>query len=222
VPAAGETYENTKNQIAFAEHGDSGSVIVDVEDKIVGLVARLVDEAPFATVADHIRNVLGALEAKGQKITLSISPSGNASDIHLGPRVGRAGVVASDLPLLERLAQTRTGERVVPVIRKNRAEVMSLINHCRPVTLAWHRHQGPAFMAHLMKSARQADHLVPNHIEGVTREALLLKTMIALRTHGSASLRQDIDAYALDLLGSVVEADSVQALIHRFDDDLVA
>lgn len=222
VPAPGETYRNTADHVAFAEHGDSGSVIVDVEDKIVGMLNQGVHGAAWATAADHIRNVLSALEAKGQKITLSISPPDHLSGIYLGPRVGRGSVIASDLPLLERLAHTRTGERVVPVIRKNREEVMGLINHCRPVTVAWHRHQGPAFMAHLIKSARQPDYIMPNEVEGVTRETLLIKIVTALRAHGSASLRHDLETYALDLFAPLVEASSVQDLIVRFDDDIVA
>ncbi len=218
APASDEKYENEANQIAFSNHGDSGSVILDVDDLIIGLLYGAVKENEGLTLANNIDNVLAALEGKGHKITLAKSEGGGFSGSALAATPKTNGFVTEEFPLLEQLAQTELGQELYPLIRQHRPEVMNLINHCRPVTVVWHRQQGPAFLAHFLNSARQPGYVIPRAVEGLTRQSLLLKLATALKDHGSASLRRDIDRYALDAMQYADGCDRVEDLLARLNE----
>ncbi len=221
APANDETYENEANQIAFSNHGDSGSVILDVDDLIIGLLYGAVKENEGLTLANNIDNVLAALEAKGHKITLAKSEGGGFSGTALAATPKTNGFVTADFPLLEQLAQTEFGQELYPLIRQHRPEVMNLINHCRPVTVVWHRQQGPAFLAHLLNGARQPGYVIPREVEGVTRQSLLLKLATTLKDHGSASLRRDIERYALDVMRYADGCDRVEDLLVQLNETVM-
>jgi hypothetical protein len=72
-------------------------------------------------------------------------------------------------------------------------EVVKLVHHCRPVTVAWHRSQGPAWAAHFLNSARDPLYRVPDHVNGITQEMLLRRMAMELSKHGSNVLRRDLE-----------------------------
>ena len=222
-PIDTETYEIESGQKAFSNTGDSGSVILDVEDKIVGLLTSTVRDFPWLTLANHIDNVLAALEAKGHKIKLAMSPgSGNSSGVFVSHKRREYRYKSEEYPLLERLAQTELGDILIPLIARHRVEVLNLVSHCRPVTVAWQRHQGPAFFAHFLNSSRQADYQIPHEVIGISRQTLLLRMVTILREQGTESLKSDIEKYALDLINYAIELNSVEKLISKFDNRVTA
>jgi hypothetical protein len=175
-PDATETYQLENGKVGFSNHGDSGSVILDVDGDIVALLHGAVRDMEHLTLANPIDNVLAAFEAKGHKIKLAVSPpGGGSSEMLLFREAKRSGFVADEFPLLEQVAKTEMGRRLYPLIREHRAEIMNLINHCRPVTVTWRRSQGPAFLAHLLNSSREPGYKIPREVEGVSRQTLLLK-----------------------------------------------
>ncbi|HEX4949097.1 MAG TPA: hypothetical protein VFZ34_20640 [Blastocatellia bacterium] len=221
APASDETYENEANQVAFSNHGDSGSVILDEDDLIVGLLYGAVKENESLTLANNIDNVLTALEDKGHKIELALSEGGSFSGQAVTAAPKTHGFVTEEFPLLEQLAQTMLGQEWYPLLRQHRPEVMNLINHCRPVMVVWHRQQGPAFLAHLLNGARQPGYVIPREIEGVSRPSLLLKLAAALKDHGSDELRRDIERYAFDVLRYADECDRVEDLVATLNDTVM-
>jgi len=74
-------------------------------------------------------------------------------------------------------------------------EVVRLVHHCRPVTVAWHRSEGPAWAAHLINSARDPEYRLPEQVKGVSQQRLLTRMAEALRSHASPALRADLDRY---------------------------
>ena len=97
--------------------------------------------------------------------------------------------------LLKAFRETEKGRELHEVFGQVRREIADLIRHCRPVTVAWHRNQGPAFFAHLLNHLRGFNPDVPVQIKGVTRETLLTRMAVVLTAHGSNPLQEAIAKY---------------------------
>jgi len=108
-------------------------------------------------------------------------------------------------PLLQALRETRRGRELHEDFTQLSREIAYLVRRCRPVTVAWHRHRGPAFLVcavnHLKGEAAQ----VPATIQSVSRHTLLTRMETVLRRHGSNALRDALDRHR-DLLLSCSSA----------------
>jgi len=82
------------------------------------------------------------------------------------------------------------------------------VRNCRPVTVAWHRNRGPAFLAHVINHLRGDAESIPREIGGVSRETLLTRMRDVLRARGSDALRQALERHGPDLL-LLAESESV-------------
>ena len=174
-------------QPAFLNEGDSGSVLIDDQNKIIGLLFSSDPKTQNRTVAfaNHIDQVLQALKNNGHEIKLATSPaSGNLSGIAAAP---------SSLPRRSSLQDLVRESEALPaaLYRRHRDEVTHLVEHCRPVTVAWHRHHGPAFAAAVNRSHREPAYRIPREINGVSRHALFVTLARVLGEQGSPALRQD-------------------------------
>lgn len=78
--------------------------------------------------------------------------------------------------------------------------MIALVNHRRPVTVAWHRSKGPTFLAHFVNNARDPAHLIPFEVEGITREKMIQRMAEVLTQQGSQELQQVIPASILTRL----------------------
>jgi hypothetical protein len=67
------------------------------------------------------------------------------------------------------------------------------------VKVAWHRNQGPAFLAHLLNHLKGHTAGIPGEVQGVSSQMLLLRMGEVLRVHGGNSLRRAIDQFAAEL-----------------------
>lgn len=178
----------------FSDEGDSGAAIVNQEGKLVGVLYSA-DLVPHKSLCSHIHPLLHVL---------GVIPV-------IGPLDNPAQTTAAQLPavlagrgelpeLRERLAASAEGARIATLIERHRQEVVHLVNRVRPVTIAWHRHQGPAFLNRLIANARDPEVPIPHEIDGVTREQLLRAMHSALAAHGSAELRAALDAHADEVI----------------------
>jgi hypothetical protein len=196
--------ENSNTAKPFSEHGDSGSVIINLENKIVGLLfaaskGRTVKGTvrPFVTLANHIGDVLSALN-----IRIPYSP-----DV-----VVTSGATLTDVPVFEapvpepyrelraRLQRHQRTARLLLEGERHREEILHLINHCRPVTVAWHRCQGPALLAVVMGAIRDRRHQLPETVKGVALHEALERMRGVLAANGSAALRTAFDSADADLV----------------------
>lgn len=107
--------------------------------------------------------------------------------------------VPADADARARLDATRAAFDQLPGARDLRAtfelvrrEVGYLVRNARPVTVAWHRAQGPAWFAHVLNHLRGETDSVPFAIAGVTRKAMLERMAEVLSAHGSNPLRDAI------------------------------
>lgn len=195
-------------QPAFMNEGDSGSVLIDDGNNIIGLCFSSDPMSNNRTVgiANHIDRVLQAFKDNAHEIALAKSPSGNQSGIF-----GGVSAVGRRKSLQDLVRESRA--LPAALYRRHRDEVTHLVEHRRPVTVAWHRNQGPAFAAAVNRSHREAAYRIPREIEGVSRHQLLVAMARVLAEHGSTALQQDLRTHGLDLIDELCQAENVRAIL---------
>jgi hypothetical protein len=205
---------------SFGDRGDSGSVILDLQNNVVGHLHH-VNFATGVGTASRFGAVLAALGAK------LIPTSGDQA---VSPTLARSNLLAReawlDAPpeaqdltplgqlLEDKLATTALGRAFIAVMREHLAEVVPLVLRRRAVTVVWHRHHGPAFVA-LGARALVAGTALPTEVDGVSRRALLGNMADALARFGSPALRVAIEAHRPWLLELAAECRDVDALVAR-------
>ncbi len=217
-PVEAETFtESTNGKKAFSDLGDSGSIIINEENNIVGLLwggdpdTLAVDE----TYACHIDDVLEAFRNAGSEIEIELTPAGRTAH----KMKSFAKPKRLDLDIRERLLQTEHGKIMVSLFEIHQKEVLNLINHNRNVALVWHRNQGPAFTAHIAKSYKDASYCIPQQVKGISLQELLIKMATVLKENGSHDLKQHIDSHALSLIQNtygIVKLEDLLTLVNEY------
>ncbi len=187
----------------MSEGGDSGSVYVDADTRrVVGLHHAGSEGIAFG---NHTVDVMAALRIDFPVMgTAATIPLASAAPPPEGPTMLQA--LAAHRRELER---TEAGRRWLELVRAHSDEVRYLVNHHRETQLAWHRGQGPAFIAHYVRSARDGGHRVPREIAGVRVENLIVSMAAVLQRHGSPELAKAITEHYLTALQLARHADSV-------------
>lgn len=200
----------------FSSKGDSGSVIVNHLNQVIGLLfgddeqtdnSGNVLHAATKTLANPIGNVLTALNISipdtGTLLTLPLLQSEKTRT----PR--RPDIVAE----LEREIQKHPdGAVLIDMFKEHRKELMNLINNDREVKVSWHRMQGPSFVAHLMEKIKKPSHTVPISINGVSYQRMLTKMSVVLEKKGSRRMASAIEKHstkALLLVAGLIQSFSV-------------
>lgn len=208
IPLAGTNYQfDGQIQIAgtggvsFGRTGDSGSAIVDQDGYIVGLFFAGNTEAPpnDRSVANHIDAVCTALG-----ITINFATPGHTAGARMSvptalfvePGVGEMAYRAAR----ERLSAEPAGRWLLEVAEQHRVELATLVNRSRPVTVAWHRAHGPAFLALTMNELRAGGEALPVSVDGIELGAALQRMRAVLAVHGSPALQVDLAAYGAALV----------------------
>jgi hypothetical protein len=189
--------------------GDSGSVLIDDGNNIIGLLFSSDPKTQNRTVGigNHIDRVLKALKDNGHEINLAKSPTGGQL---YGIAAGTSALRRR--PSLQDVVRESEGLSAA-LYRRHRDEVTQLVEHCRAVTVVWHRLQGPAFAAAVNRSHREPAYRIPREINGVRRHALLGGMARALGEHGSAALQQDLREHAFALIDDLCRADNLRAIL---------
>jgi hypothetical protein len=196
-PHPDDDYETEEGVHSFGNHGDSGSMVVNGENNIVGIhfYGTTTDNAgnplPYrACFSNNIGNILDTFLDNGFDVTVLQSSEGDDSDS--APVAARRGLSVRSTGIAEiddALRNHPERDRIAGDIFFFRSETLDLVAGNRAVTIAWNRHEGPAFIAALQRSARKSDYQVPSEINGTTLQQLLEAMEVALLTHGSKDLR---------------------------------
>ena len=212
--------QNVDTTKQFSDVGDSGAVVVNAASKVVGLLfagGQMVASAPqpFVSLANHIAEVLTALNIE---IPYSSDVKVLAGEPLLDtPRVAEAKIPQPYRELRERLERSARTALIFDLGRGHAAEIMQLINHCRPVTVAWHRAQGPALLATLMGAVRDGHYRIPARVKGVALHEALERMREALSRHGSPELRATMSRAEGDAL---IAATCGRCDLHEIFDEL--
>ena len=209
------TGPNCENGAMFADHGDSGSVIVNDSRKIVGLLFGG-DTTIGAGQACHIHPVLDLLQITmvSTQNPVAYDARTTALDARISlelpaPDLARAAALRSEILASE------NGRMFRALVEKHREEVVYLINRVRPVTVAWHRVHGPDFLAHVLHASRHAAYSAPRELDGVERKAALDRMAAVLKEHGSAPLREGIERHGEEMAKLLGEVSDLESLAGR-------
>lgn len=187
-------------ETVFSFPGDSGSVYLNDNNEVVGLHYAGSSGPPRSYGNDIIR-IQAALAIT---VKTTSSTPGRAGEIYIVNKNDEKVVLSQNNDWTEKfeveLERTHTGRTILHIFRKHEVELFRLINKHRPVTLTWQRKQGPAFIAAFGRSVKYSDYIIPNEINRVSMQNLLMSMASILEEHGSDSLRLDIQQYSLDVL----------------------
>ena len=209
IPDSAETYEAENGKKAFSNPGDSGAVVLDANNDIVGLnwAGDSTSNSVKLSIVNNISNVLSALSSNGFPITLSTSPPGGGES--------RSASKSVPLPPQEASMMNNLPKEWRILVNDHRQEVLALINHNRAVKVVWHRYQGPAFTVHFMNSSKDDDYEIPAQVKDISLQTLLIKMGAVLKEYGSDALQEDINQYGLEIINQAENVRSVPALIQK-------
>lgn len=193
----------------MSEGGDSGSVYIDSDTRsVVGLHHAGPRGGPSA-IGNHIGQVTALLD-----IDFPVMHTAGAIPLS-GPALEAAQptLVEGVKVLREELEQSEAGRRWLDLVRTHAREVRDLVNQDRETQVAWQRHRGPAFVAHFVKSARDADHRIPHAVGDVRIENLILAMAATLQRSGSPELVAAITEHYLTVLQFAGESETVEAFL---------
>lgn len=212
---------------AFSLKGDSGSIVVDGQRKIVGLhwgqpfLEIQTANHPFWAqlpsgegAAVYIRPVFHAM---GLSETDGVLPPGSPTG---GPVLANVEFtpppqVARDL--VDALSRAPAGRQLLDLAHRYGERIAELVHEHRRVLVAWHRAQGPAFAAALLRAAQHADGALPREINGVALTESLRRMREVLLREGDEELRGAVLAHGDDLLALAEHATSIPVLLSALE-----
>ena len=228
TPFAGQLHITPDNPgERFFDRGDSGSALVNSSNQVVGLMFAF----PFAsgTTDPDGTGVAGKVHEVMSRLHISIPSGAFASGGGSGagsirrtsfetvnnrttpdPNTNR---IIADLE--KKLLGSEPGKSVIGLYYKHRTEIRDMINHHRPATVAWQRNQGPAFLASIIKSVQNPGTTIQQDINGVSLDDLLRAMKSVLLTHGSVSLREDIDRFGEELTSWLAASNTAEAFVEN-------
>jgi hypothetical protein len=219
-PLAGYKFEDVQQ---FADHGDSGSMLVDLSNRVVGIVTGIFkhkDEdgkSQWFAYACNIDPVLAFL-----KVTINPSPDPASPTAAVLAAVEEDGPDEVDFGerfhgLAARARTTPAGLTLMRLIERHAAEVYDLVNRRRAVTVVWHRHRGPAFVALFARALGNSAGVLPAEADGVSLGSMVAAMGAALRQHGSPGLRSDVEKYERWVLGVIDGSATLDDIFARLE-----
>ena len=227
-----KSYDYTKlytpNQVVNFDFGDSGSVVIDHQGRVVAQVAlkkRFVADTmalrgdrdlielksvDWIAIATPIQEVLDLLDIEIPEGGYSgTAPTAGSSTRVFVSGFPESAELAAQRHAVERLREglgaSRRGKLLLGKIGQHRGEVRQMLATVRAISTAWRNLNGPRFYHHCVLSARDAEHVIPTSINGVTRSRLVEVLLPMFVRHASPALRRDIERYG---------ARAVDALFH--------
>lgn len=226
---AGTTY-NFTGQIAiqnvdttrqFSDEGDSGSVVITNDNKIVGLIFASGHNVPvlgvnqtWVSFANHISDVFTALNIRIPYSSAVVTTSGER--LRDAPVVMEAPIPEPYRLLRERLHRHENTSRLFSLGERHADEVTRLVNHCKPVTIAWHKSQGPALMATIMSAIRDGSDDLPASVKGIAPYDAVERMRSVLAQYGSDELREHLGhPETARALGELRDCGQIDEVIER-------
>lgn len=181
----------------FTRKGDSGAVIVNHLNQVIALhfADNEVRDDNGKVVSDATESYANPIWDVIEALDISIPDTGTLLSMPLNETT-----VSQDIDVLEELEKAielqPEGSLLIASFKQHWKEVKGLINNDREVKVAWHRHKGPSFVAHILEKVKYSDYEVPQSIEGVSCQRLLTKMSVVLEKKGSPQLATDIEKYS--------------------------
>lgn len=194
------------DRLYFSDEGDSGTLIMNADRKIVGIhVGGLDVGKPGTNPFEHVGWALpisGVIEQfkKVDKISIALVTSTRNNDERKVPDAPKAlartaigsmdgGIARVDADL----AASTAGRHLRALWTTHRTELLDLVEHRRRVTVAWHRGGGPALLQTLFRMAADPDVPMPATLNGVPPMDRIAGLHAAFHANASPELRRALD-----------------------------
>jgi hypothetical protein len=150
----------------------------------------------------------GAKDGSGLLANLDVDPN-QPPGLVLASAAEPSAIQDSQLTQLgERVKESKTGRRLFSLLGEHQREISYIVRNARAGKSAWHRLEGPAFLAQTLNHLRGDAARMPNEIRGVRRATLLSRLRTVLMTEGSYSLQLALEEHAGALL-ALADAETV-------------
>jgi hypothetical protein len=191
--------------LMFCNFGDSGSVVLNDANEVVGLLTHGNKEDlryGYATPIDRIIEKFEGLP-EDRRISLEIAVAGHDSDVQTVPGAAMVGLAQEDRlgeaitgeaagRLEQEIGASRLGRWYAELYRRHFNEVNGLINGNRRVGAIWRQSGGAALFQSLMRAFQAPDYRVPQTINGAPLHQCLDRFLESLVKYGSAALGADL------------------------------
>ncbi|MCU0433582.1 MAG: hypothetical protein MUC87_09035 [Bacteroidia bacterium] len=186
--------------------GDSGSPVIDANNKIIGILHMRAAGSANAILLNRI--IACPIQSVMDRLQVDILPE-NPPPTSAGETLEALAAQTAPAPqitdpalkkLESMLLETEKGRLLHRLGFLHGPEVVQLVHHCRPVTVAWHRNNGPAWAVHLISGVRNPDYILPENVKGVTQHQLLERVHAALYENASPALRRDLQQYGTEVV----------------------
>jgi hypothetical protein len=201
----------------FGLKGDSGSLVLDPQRRVVGLLWAADFTTPFGNAwanrievverllqikidfANTIRDTQVALHASvgtavsGRSRKVRLRPAAAAAVDGVPPPVSLRAMVEQDLLALPR------GRQIYDLYFTHHLEVRELIDTNRRVATVWHRQGGPGIIQTVLDAVRSRTRAIPTTIRGRSWGERVKAILDVFDTFGSGRLREDIGSFGRDI-----------------------
>lgn len=224
--------DNPKVFDPISGSGDSGGALINLQtNKVVGLFHAIsprynidLNEDNSLWIACHIAPVLDSLKLD---IFLEDLTSPTAGKTLLLPRSTENAALQKEKSLIDslrtELLKSKLGKQLFDCFQRHWKEVIELVYHCRPVTVIWHRSQGPAFIGHLVKNLKNDEHMIPAEIASIRQADLITKMQAILLQNASPLLREDLNRYRHQILQifhqPFISIEAILEQVHRLSEE---
>ena len=205
LPTASETYVVPNMKRSFGWKGDSGSVVLNSSNDIVGLLFAGDDtnNSEVVVIANNISNVLSYFQGAGFAFTFSAGSGSGLSD--LSTFSTGASVIETDISKLEELFDIHN------------KEVLSIINNSREGKVRWQRINGPQFIAQIHRGFKNPNTKLYLDINGKTYFHFFQDCEQLFKDMGSKQLIRSLNRFSKHLYGALGVSKTVNEFVFNFN-----
>ncbi len=230
-----QLFEQSYNGVGgleFAVGGDSGSVVVNHENKVIGVVVRGSgsSNSPYenAGLERHpewaatsgitmVTPIHWVLEKMAINIPANFSSSSSsAGQPQRTPMTivdpYEVSVRRAASQLRKDLAKSLKGRRFIETVFRHHEEASHIVHTNRQALVAWHRNKGPAFVQHCMHNLNNTSHMIAHSINGISQYDLLNIMADIMQRFGSERLVKDIHYYRKFVLQNLTNVKNLRDL----------
>lgn len=227
TPLGDDTFTFTAD--VFGGQGDSGAVLVDDNDKVVGILVSG-ETLPMPSFTDKGKESffgmpLGAgfgvhIGPVMEKLDISINTSSgtcSSTDLKLPEMISEIGeplkfkdVNKGLAHIREELILSEAGRKLLSIVDVFNTEIVQLVHHDRQTMVAWQRVKGPGYLALLLKCASDYGRPFPKKVKNIPVEVILTRMFDVLMETSGASLRMALQENKELLFYLLLNCDNMQ------------
>ncbi len=198
-------YPELTPDFPFAQPGDSGSVLVSNEAKVLGLVWAIgkSDNTCYCNDVRRMQQLAGEFKI----------PT---------PNISQMTQLLSDAKRLEKykneLSQSEMGREILTQFVENIEEGIKLVNKHRECMVAWQRVKGPVFISLETDLKEDEPYVIRKEIEGVKLTEMIMRMGEAFVLYGSPQLSAAVKKYTARLLAYARECNTLEDVIKKINE----